>query len=169
MSAARQVGSEKQAKAVSGTAKRAGRRGDPPNRGQDDLSLTREAGWPIVLCKDEVEIGNSGLRRSIVFLEVLGENMPAIFHHKFVKAGAWRTLESGWNVSFSCEFVYPVGGQVKVRYGGGWPFGWDSQKKTLDGTNKSVSVGRGSLVYARVQIRVQQDVDVGYTYIPTGP
>ena len=42
VSATRLVGGEKQTKPVSGTVKRAGRRGDPPNRGQ---SLTREGRW----------------------------------------------------------------------------------------------------------------------------
>ncbi len=56
--AARLVGGEKQTKPVSGTPKRAGRRGDPPNRGRADLRLTREGGWHMVLRKDQVEIGN---------------------------------------------------------------------------------------------------------------
>ena len=69
------VGGEKQTKQVSGTAKRAGRRGDPPNRGQGDPSLTPEGGLRMVMRKDKVvrlslttpsesrgvEIGNSGL------------------------------------------------------------------------------------------------------------
>ena len=42
VSAARLVGGEKQTKPVSGTAQQAGRRGDPPNRGHVDLSLTRK-------------------------------------------------------------------------------------------------------------------------------
>lgn len=95
--------------------------------------------------------------------------MPPIERSKFVRAGSWRTLESGWNTSFSCMFRHPAGAQVKVRYGDGWPFGRDSQLTTLDGTNKSVSVGRASLVYARVQMKVRQDTEVRYTYIPIGP
>jgi hypothetical protein len=89
---------------------------------------------------------------------------------KLVKAGRWRTLESGWNTTFSCRFLNPTGAQIKIRYGNGWPFGRDSQKQTLDGVNvKSVYVSRGSLVYARVQMKVQRDVEVTYTYITTGP
>ncbi|MSP13722.1 MAG: hypothetical protein EXR62_12295 [Chloroflexi bacterium] len=96
--------------------------------------------------------------------------MPTVERSKFVKAGDWRTLESGWNATFSCMFRAPAGAQVKVRYGNGWPFGKDSQKQTLDGiNNKSVNVGGASLVYARVQIKVQQDATVNYTYIATGP
>lgn len=96
--------------------------------------------------------------------------MAEITRNKIVRAGSWRTLESGWNVTFACRFRGPSGAQVKVRYGDGWPFGWDSQKKTLDGeTNKFVKVSRASVVYARVQMKVQRDTEVSYTYIPTGP
>jgi hypothetical protein len=96
--------------------------------------------------------------------------MAEIQRSKLVRAGAWRTLESGWNVSFACQFFNPAGAQIKVRYGDGWPFGKDSQKQTLDGRNrKSVNVGGGSLFYARVQMRVQHDVEVTYTYITIGP
>jgi hypothetical protein len=96
--------------------------------------------------------------------------MAGIPRSKFVKAGDWRTLESGWNAAFSCLFRDPAGAQVKVRYGGGWPLGRDGQKQTLDGkTNKSINVGRVSLAYARVQIKVQHDTEVRYTYVPAGP
>ena len=37
----------------------------PPNRGQGDLSLTREGGRHIVLRKDEVEFRNSGYYREL--------------------------------------------------------------------------------------------------------
>jgi len=96
--------------------------------------------------------------------------MPEIERTKLVRAGGWRTLESGWNVSFACRFVGPAGAKVKARYGDGWPFGWNSQEKTLDGvTQKTVSIGKGSLVYARVQMLVQQDAQVTYSYIAFGP
>ena len=49
VSAAKLAGGENQTKPVSGTAKRAGRRGDPPNRGQGNLSLTPEGGKYTVL------------------------------------------------------------------------------------------------------------------------
>ena len=95
--------------------------------------------------------------------------MAEIQRTKLVKAGSWRALESGWNVSFGCRFLNPSGAQIKIRYGGGWPFGWDSQKQTLDGANfKSVQVGAGSLIYARVQMKVQRDIEVTYTYIAAG-
>ena len=93
----------------------------------------------------------------------------AITKTKFVTRGAWRTLESGWNVQFWVSFFLPEGGQIKVRYGGGWPFGWDSQKQTLNGNQiKCVKVTSSSLVYARVQIYLQRDMEISYVYYP-GP
>lgn len=96
-------------------------------------------------------------------------NMAGITKTKHVKKGEWRTLESGWNAQFWVSFFMPKGAQIKVRYGTGWPAGWDSQKQTLDGERiKILKVTRSSLAYARVQVSVKQDVDVTYTYFP-GP
>jgi len=96
--------------------------------------------------------------------------MPQVQRTKTVKAGDWRTLESGWNATFSCRFLNPRGAKIKIRYGGGWPFGTDAQEQTLDGTSaKVLNVGRGSLVYARVQMEVKVDAQVTYEYIATGP
>ncbi len=67
-------------------------------------------------------------------------------------------------------FQDSAGAQVKIRYGDGKWRGWVSQKQTLDGANnKSVRVGGGSLVYARVQMKVPRDIQVFYMYIATGP
>lgn len=92
--------------------------------------------------------------------------MAEIVKNKFVRKGDWRTLESGWNSEFGCLFRDPSGAQVKLRKGLGW-LGWDSQKKTLNGFDKSIDV-RGA-VYSRVQIKVLQDTEVRYVYKPTGP
>jgi len=96
--------------------------------------------------------------------------MPEILRTKLVRAGGWKTLESGWRATFSCRFQFPIDAEVKIRYGGGWPFGWDSQKKTLDGNSKILNVtsGAGS-VYARVQMKVARDATVNYHYIASGP
>jgi hypothetical protein len=92
---------------------------------------------------------------------------------KRVAAGDWQTLESGWNATFDCQFVAPVGAQVKIRYGTGWIFGRDSQRQTLDGINtKTLHVGLGSVAYARVQMKLQRDAhdhrsqEVTYVYVP---
>lgn len=96
--------------------------------------------------------------------------MPEVTKSKVVKPGDWRTLESGWNATFSCRFKAPAGAQIKIRYGSGWWFGWDSQKQTLDGTTfKILNVTKASVAYARVQIKVQHDFEVTYTYIAPGP
>ena len=93
----------------------------------------------------------------------------AVTKTKRIQRGGWRTIESGWNAQFWVSFFRPQGAQIKVRYGGGWPFGWDSQKQTLDGVRiKYVKVTGSSIVYARVQVYVNQDTDITYTYYP-GP
>lgn len=96
--------------------------------------------------------------------------MATVQRTRRVKAGDWRTLESGWNATFSCLFLLPAGAEIKIRYGGGWIFGKDSQRQTLDGVHtKSLNVGRASLAYARAQMKVKNDVDVTYTYVTAGP
>lgn len=95
--------------------------------------------------------------------------MAEIVRSKIVKAGAWRTLESGWNAVFSCIFRQPAGAQIKVRYGAGSWFGWDSQKQTLNGDDKILKVSRVSVAYARVQIKVVRDTEVTYRYVAVGP
>lgn len=93
--------------------------------------------------------------------------MAGVLRTKIVRAGAWRTLESGWNATFSCLFQAPAGAKVKLRKGVGW-LGWNSQEKTLDGhTPKSINVS--GPVYSRVQMKVSSDAEVSYQYIPTGP
>ncbi len=85
---------------------------------------------------------------------------------KTVKAGDWRTLESFWNVTTTAFFRHPAGARIRVRYGGGW-FSSNKQNQTLNGEAiRSLSVGRGSLVYARMQIRVAADTDVTYDVWP---
>jgi hypothetical protein len=85
---------------------------------------------------------------------------------KHVTSGDWRTVESFWNATGTAFFQAPAGAQVKVRYGVGW-FGFDSQKQTLDGAHlRTLKVGRGSIAYARMQVRVKQTTDVRYDVYP---
>lgn len=80
-----------------------------------------------------------------------------------MKAGDWRTLSWFWNVKATLFFAGPAGAQIKVRYGNGWPIGYDSQKQTLDGhTYRKMTVGIVSVAYARAQIRVATDTGVTY-------
>ena len=91
--------------------------------------------------------------------------MAEVTKTKRVTRGGWRTLEWGWNTTFQIRFFLPRGTTVKVRYGVGW-FGWDSQKTTLNGqTPVLLKIGGASIVGAKVQISVQTDADVTYTYI----
>ena len=48
--------------------------------------------------------------------------------------------------------------------------GWAATVRNRRWTGtRGLEVGRGSLAYARVQIRVQQATDVDYVYVTTGP
>lgn len=89
------------------------------------------------------------------------------------KAGeGWGLADIGIRMErqFTCLFVAPNGAEIKIRYGAGWIFGRDSQQQTLDGIHtKPLNVGKGSLAYARVQMKVRSDADVTYTYIASGP
>jgi hypothetical protein len=93
----------------------------------------------------------------------------AITKTKFITPGGWRTIETGWNARFWLSFFGPRGAQIKVRYGGGWPAGFDSQRQTLDDIHgKILQVGGASIAYARVQVYVQQGTNITYTYF-AGP
>ena len=96
--------------------------------------------------------------------------MPSEVRESRGRAGDWRTLATLWNTTATGVFVAPAGAQIKVRYGGGWPIGRDSQRQTLDGViEKRLSVGRWSALVARMQIRVRQDTVVRWTYVVEGP
>jgi hypothetical protein len=79
-----------------------------------------------------------------------------------VTSGDWRTLESFWNAQGTAFFRAPAGARIKVRYGVGF-FGFNRQEQTLNGADyKKLGVGRGSVGYARMQIRVSQSTEVTY-------
>ena len=86
---------------------------------------------------------------------------------KHVRAGAWRTLEWFWNQKATAFFGLPAGAIVKVRYGDGWPFGWNRQRQTLDGEDiKRLTIGLAAVAYARLQMRVPADTNVTYDVYP---
>lgn len=81
---------------------------------------------------------------------------------KHIKKGKWRTVESFWNAKGTAFFRAPSGAKIKVRYGVGF-LGFDRQKKTLDGSEyKKLSVGRGSIARARMQVKVSDSTDITY-------
>ena len=85
---------------------------------------------------------------------------------KYVKSGGWRTLERFWNATGTAYFVRPSGTKIRVRYGAGFA-SWNSQKQTLDGINtETLSVGKTSIAYARMQIKVSASTDVTYQIHP---
>ncbi|MBU2591156.1 MAG: hypothetical protein ABIJ24_00935 [Nitrospinota bacterium] len=94
---------------------------------------------------------------------------------KYIKSGKWRTVESFWNAKGTAFFREPEGARIKVRYGVGF-LGFDRQKKTLNGKDyKKLSVGIGSIAYARMQVKVSQSTNLTYdiygggTAVPPGP
>ena len=99
------------------------------------------------------------------------ETVNTVVKTKSVKAGDWVTLETYWHTDATLTFLAPAGAQIKVRYGGGWIFGWDSQKQTLDGVHaKTLSVSQtASILVARAQIKVPRDTFVTYSEARTGP
>jgi hypothetical protein len=81
---------------------------------------------------------------------------------KHVKSSSWRTVESFWNAKGTAFFRAPSGASIKVRYGVGF-LGFDRQKQTLNGSDyKKLSVGTGSVTYARMQVKVSKSTDVTY-------
>jgi hypothetical protein len=81
---------------------------------------------------------------------------------KHITSGGWRTVESFWNAKGTAFFRAPSGARVKVRYGAGF-LGFDSQTQALNGADyKKLTVGIGSVAYARMQVRVSQSTDVTY-------
>jgi len=96
--------------------------------------------------------------------------MSVIIRTKLVKAGAWRTLESYWNVSGRTLFFNaPAGVQIRLRYSGWWT-AVTRQQQTLDGvTDKKLTVGRWSLLTAKAQAKSSQDVQLRYAEGAEGP
>lgn len=96
--------------------------------------------------------------------------MATVSRTKSVRKDAWRTLESFFSASAVGVFKDPVGARIKLRFGIGF-LGFDRQMRTLDGqTVKRLEIGSASsLARARMQVRVDKDVDVTYTLILPGP
>jgi hypothetical protein len=93
--------------------------------------------------------------------------VQVVQRESYVKAGGWRTVASLWNASARGVFRGPAGAEIRVRYGKGW-FSSNRQRQTLDGISaKYLNVGGGSIIYARMQVKVPYDTWVSWTYIPT--
>jgi hypothetical protein len=87
----------------------------------------------------------------------------------YVKAGDYRTLATLWNTNAEAAFDCPAGAKIRVRYGGGW-FAKNRQQQTLNCASiKKLSVGKWSVLVARMQIKVPETGYVHWNYITTGP
>jgi hypothetical protein len=87
---------------------------------------------------------------------------------KHLTSGKTQTVESFWNASATVFFREPVGAKINVKYGKG-RFSVNRQMQTLNGVDyKKLTVGAGSLVFARIRVKVPVDADVTYDVYPGG-
>lgn len=85
---------------------------------------------------------------------------------KHLPSGKTQTVESFWNATGTAFFRAPAGASINVKYGKG-RLSVNRQKQTLDGqTIKRLSVGKGSIVYARMRVKVPNSTDVTYDVYP---
>jgi hypothetical protein len=81
---------------------------------------------------------------------------------KELSGGTTHTVESYWNASAIAFFRLPKGAKINVKYGIG-RFSINRQEQILDGaTYKKLSVAKGSVVLARMRVKVPQTTVVDY-------
>lgn len=82
--------------------------------------------------------------------------------------GTTHTVESFWNARGTAFFKGPEGAKINVKYGKG-RLSRNTQAQTLDGhTYKRLRVGAGSLLLARMRVKVTQSTDITYDVYPGG-
>jgi hypothetical protein len=80
--------------------------------------------------------------------------------------GTTGTVESFWNTTGTPFFREPAGATINVKYGKG-RFSVNTQKQALDGnTVKKLSVGKGSVVLARMRVKVPRTCEITYDVYP---
>lgn len=85
---------------------------------------------------------------------------------KQLPSGTTQTVETLWNTRASALFRGPAGAIINVKYGRGI-FSVNRQKQTLDGESiKRLAVGRGSVVIARMRVKVPVAAAVTYNFFP---
>jgi hypothetical protein len=85
---------------------------------------------------------------------------------KRLPGGTTETVESFWNATGTAFFREPAGAKINVKYGRGW-WSVNKQEQTLDGnTIKRLSVGKASIVGARMRVKVPVSTDVTYDVYP---
>lgn len=83
-----------------------------------------------------------------------------------LRGGVTHTIESFWNTTSTAFFQGPSGAIINVKYGKG-RLSTNRQKQTLDGTSiKKLTVGKGSLVFARMRVKVPVTSQVTYDIYP---
>ncbi|MER5326913.1 hypothetical protein [Streptosporangium roseum] len=85
---------------------------------------------------------------------------------KCLPSGKTQTVESFWNATGTAFFRAPAGATINVKYGKGrWSV--NRQKQVLDGeTIKKLTVGKGSILLARMRVSVPKTADVTYDVYP---
>jgi hypothetical protein len=85
---------------------------------------------------------------------------------KRLPSGTTQTVESFWNATGTAFFRAPTGARINVKYGKG-RLSVNRQEQVLDGeTIKKLSVGKGSILYARMRVKVPNTADVTYDVYP---
>jgi hypothetical protein len=85
---------------------------------------------------------------------------------KRLLGGKTETVESFWNATGTAFFRAPAGASINVKYGKG-RMSVNRQVQTLDGnTIKKLSVGKGSILFARMRVKVPNTTDVTYDIYP---
>jgi hypothetical protein len=85
---------------------------------------------------------------------------------RHLPSGETQTVETFWNATGTAFFREPAGAKINVKYGKG-RFSVNRQVQTLDGNSvKKLSVGRGSVLYARMRVKVPKTTDVTYDAYP---
>lgn len=83
-----------------------------------------------------------------------------------LSGGTTQTVESFWNATGTAFFRGPAGATINVKYGKG-RFSVNRQNQTLDGQSvKKLVVGKGSLVFARMRVKVPVTSEVTYDVYP---
>jgi hypothetical protein len=85
---------------------------------------------------------------------------------RHLQSGKTQTVESFWNATGTAFFRTPTGTRINVKYGKG-RLSVNRQMQTLDGaTIKKLSIGKGSILFARMRVKVPHETDVTYDIYP---
>ncbi|WP_328978483.1 hypothetical protein [Streptomyces canus] len=81
-------------------------------------------------------------------------------------SGKTYTVESFFNATATAFFKAPASARINVKYGKG-RLSVNRQAQVLDGnTVKKLSIGKGSILYARLRVKVPKSTDVTYDVYP---